>query len=258
MSCGGNITIYGLFPEDDITQDDLPTEGCDWRVYARPECTVEQCLELSCTYLSLPFGSIFDNGTAATWYFEYELYALTRTLSNQRIHEEDPWDVLNSAWFGLSINSWSSSNPISNAALRCTINNVVFNATSNDSVVDIEDGEWLKFRIERQITTDSLLVTIWNDTRGQGPHAFIPIFSPSMATFTPANDVTLGRNRHDGSACFEGIIRNAKLVVDSVTIGDWPISGTPPIIGATVEDVSGNANNGEVLDIGAGGGITCP
>jgi hypothetical protein len=254
MSCGGELTIYGLFAEDDIESE----EACQWNIYARPECLPEEeCFEFDCTILSIPFGSLFDNTTAVTWYFELEFNSFSLSPTRSPIWMEKPYGGPVSAWFAYAADSWSSAFPL-DATTDMWTAGIGHGGVLDDANLDYEPNEWIKVRVEREAITNQYLMTHWNIDRGQGPLAQYPILAPTLDTLVPSLDLNIGANNHVGGVCFNGMLRNVKFVVDGVTLGDWPITGDPIILGGIITDVSGNDNHGFVEDVGTGAPIECP
>lgn len=76
MKCGGDITIYGLFPETDTPVDEVDNSGCDWAVYPRPECVGAyvrgpDALWIKNSDIRIPIESLIDPGQPFNIKFKY-------------------------------------------------------------------------------------------------------------------------------------------------------------------------------------------
>ena len=244
MSCGGNITIYGLFPEDDITGIDTP---CDWAVYARPECTVVEyerlpnALWIRDSNIRIPIQDIVDPA---------QPFRISFKLWNQLpISALDMWE---SEAFATSSGEtekyfeveYTQRVEASQTFTRARIN------THNDPVADtnyqdIGTYQWVRIDNELDITADTWDMFIENLHTGE-PRRDVGPASPItgvIQNFVPENWVLGGYFRVNNVSQFADI----EIWQNDQLLAYWPLDeGT----GTIFFDRTGNGNDLVAEDFG--------
>lgn len=257
--CSTSITIYGLFAENDATEEIIRDE-CHWGTYARPECTVYiptgNCLEFgSLTYLTLPLGLTGLNNLSP-WALELE--AITYTVGsgnpsgrNQNLFQS-VGNILGDPDFLLAEHTWRD--PVGSSAswgLRIDNGADILNPYPGGGTV-----HWDRIKISIDPLTFSGTYKVYDlatDTpylNGIINSAFLAFALPGY-THTDYVDVA-----HTGNH-FSGIIRNIRYYQDGNVIAYFPVDEGWTGTGDPVFDQVGG-NHGVLSSITDGQWVTCP
>ena len=252
MSCNTSISIYGLYPETDITE--IPAEEkCDWSIYARPEC-VTGCLYFDETEILLPFGVAGITGVDCPYEFQIEINTIMDyTTYNIPVFSEYPTTGLSSPdRIHLQARYFSVDRMLPVYAIGATTGSTsLFPPPRMDKI-----GEWGRYRL----VSPAVCPGSWNLYYAE-PTSYTPENTAVMPTagltvipdYLRLGAIYIGANPY----YYEGYMRNAKLIQNGVTLGDWPIINQL-IVGNQITDVSGNGNHGYILQQGNGVWGACP
>lgn len=253
--CKTSLTIYGLFPENDATE-----ENCYWGGYARPKCTVYErtgnCLEFgNQTYLTLPFGLTGLNNLSP-WALELE--AITYPVNtgdpsgrNQNIFES-VGAVLGDPDFLLAEHVWRDP-PGSSASwgLRLDNRSDVLNGYPGGGTV-----HWDRIKISIDpiaISGTYIVYDLATDTPYLTGIINSTMLAGALPGFTHTDYVDVA---HTGNR-FSGIIRNIRYYQDGDVIAYFPIDEGWTGTGDPVFDQVGG-NHGVLSSIATGQWLSCP
>jgi len=253
MSCkyGGDITIYGLFPEDDILAVDEP---CDWSVYPRPECIVQEyerlpnALEYAASQeLVFPLASLID--VDAEFTISMDVYPTNQgagfsvPVIEQLDYSTDERMYLTHAW------RTAEANQVSNATLG---------ASSVAGVLafylgDFNISDWSTIKITLNRTTGDAEVLILN-TVGASHDITPAAWTPAVVqAFVVPPDFYLGGKAVSYTS--KGFIYGNLKIIQGDTKAYWPIDeGT----GSIFYDQSGNGNHVIAKAIGGATWVDAP
>jgi len=242
MSCGGNITIFGLFPEDDVAE--IPCFD-----YVRPTCT-QFCIKLDGACLKLPLGIIQNPVAGVPWNFstEYRMdYQDPAAFTGSGIFEEAPIKdpITGKFSFGIKNLAPFPSN------IYYDLRNI--SAVWNPSVKPLSD-EWHKVEFDYDGVNAYVRIT-YLDRPGTPTYSILALAAPPDFTFP--DHICWGRDRDSVVDDFVGFARYAKYTYNGVVLAEWDLASILPYLGATVTDISGNNNHGIVNDLGASTTVDC-
>ena len=259
MSCGNGLVIAGgLFPDTDVPTEVIP-DGCDWRIYARPVCTVYvpsgYCLEFGTqTDLNLPFGLTGLNNLSP-WSIEveantYDVDLGIPTGKNQGIF----------ASFGTSFGDanhftfehvWRNPGPSHSWGVG-----MANNADWSNTYTGLGTGRWtlIKVTIDPLTNTGSVLIIDVATSTILVNAAISPTFLASvLPAYTHADYALIA----DSNVQFNGIIRNIRYYQDSTLVAYFPVDEGWTTTGDPVFEQE-NGNDGVQENITDGQWLTCP
>lgn len=247
MSCGGDITIFGLFPETDTPPDEVDKTGCDWSVYARPECAAAylrgpNALWIKNSDVRIPIETLVDPAQPFNIKFKYY---------NKREAASITWiESLEYATSGPDTtkdftSEYSSRDYSSQIYSRITINNHV-DPTAGIVYTDTGTHQWVEIDHQFDLTAGTLETYSENIEIDTVPIFIGPSPAPTVSKvqgYVPEDWILGGQYLTNNVAQFADI----EVWQGGSRVAYWPADEGS---GTILYDRSGNNNNILIEDFG--------